>query len=421
MKQKPKASKNTLRTAERIDRRDKTRTTGARIGNARKPQRKPARKSRKNKSLGSAETIARKRIAGRKIVVAGKSVTAGDTIAGSPHERDFREVLTLVERARERAFQAVNTELIELYWRVGEYISRKLEMAVWGQGVVAELAAYIQRYHPNLRGFTRASLFRMRQFFETYRGDKKVAALLRQLKWTHHLMILGRCKRPEEREFYIRMSIRERWTSRDLDRQFKASLFARAVLSPPKVAAALRQSHPEAADIFKDSYIVEFLQLPAEHSEADLHCGLVARLKEFLIELGRDFCFVGSEYPVQVGGRDFSIDLLFFNRALNSLVAFELKVDEFQPEHLGKLEFYLEALDRDVRKPHERPSIGVLLCATKDTEVVEYALARSVSPALIAEYTTQLPAVALLKRKLHEFYQLAMPAEKREPSRKKHS
>lgn len=225
-------------------------------------------------------------------------------------------------------------------------------------------------------------------------------------------MILGRCKLADEREFYIRTSAREGWTSRDLDRQLKASLFARAVLSPPKVAAALRQSHPEAAEIFRDSYIVEFLQLPAEHSEADLHRGLVARLKEFLIELGRDFCFVGSEYPVQVGGRDFSIDLLFFNRALNSLVAFELKVDEFQPEHLGKLEFYLEALDRDVRKPHERPSIGVLLCATKDTEVVEYAQARSVSPALIAEYKTQLPDATLLKRKLHEFYQLALPPEK---------
>src|SRR5205823_2408938 len=125
--------------------------------------------------------------------------------------------------------------------------------------------------------------------------------------------------------------------------------------------------------------------------------------------LGRDFCFVGSYYPIQVGGRDFEIDLVFFNRALQCLVAFELKIEEFQPEHLGKMEFYLEALDRDVKKPHERPSIGVLLCATKDNEVVEYALARSVSPALIAEYQTALPDKKLLQRKLHEFYQLAAP------------
>ncbi len=375
MKRKPQPSK-------------KSRTTGATI-------------ARSGKTRGTAARIA----------LARKSDSAGDTIPSAPHEPAFREVLALIEGARGRAFHAVNTELIDLYWSVGEYISCKLETAAWGQGVVAELAAYIQRHHPNLRGFTRASLFRMRQLFETYRDDKKVAPLVRQLQWSHHLMIMGRCKRAEEREFYIRLAVRERWKKRDLDRQLKASLFARAVLSPPKVAAALRQSHPEAAEIFRDSYIVEFLQLPAEHSEADLHRGLVARLKEFLIELGRDFCFVGSEYPVQVGGRDFSIDLLFFNRALNSLVAFELKVDEFQPKHLGKLEFYLEALDRDVRKPHERPSIGVLLCATKDTEVVEYAQARSVSPALIAEYKTQLPDAALLKRKLHEFYQLALPPE----------
>jgi hypothetical protein len=134
---------------------------------------------------------------------------------------------------------------------------------------------------------------------------------------------------------------------------------------------------------------------------------LVEQLKQFLIELGRDFCFVGSQYMVQVGGRDFYIDLLFFNRALNALVAFELKVEEFQPGNLGQLEFYLEALDRDVRKPHEQPSIGVLLCATKNHEVVEYALSRAVSPALVAEYQTRLPDKKLLQSKLHEFYELA--------------
>jgi hypothetical protein len=165
--------------------------------------------------------------------------------------------------------------------------------------------------------------------------------------------------------------------------------------------------HPDAATIFKDTYLLEFLDLPPEHSEADLQRGLVEKLKQFLIELGRDFCFVGSHYPLQVGGRDFEIDLLFFNRALNCLVAFELKIEEFQPAHLGQLEFYLEALDRDVRKPHEGPSIGVLLCATKDHEVVEYALSRVASPALVAEYQTRLPDKKLLQSKLHEFYELA--------------
>ncbi len=136
--------------------------------------------------------------------------------------------------------------------------------------------------------------------------------------------------------------------------------------------------------MFRDSYLVEFLELPDSHAEADLHRSLLARLKDFLIELGRDFCFVGSEFPVQVGGRDFALDLLFFHRGLNCLVAIELKVDRFEPEYLGKLSFYLKALDRDAKKPHENPAIGVLLCAGKDDEVVEYALSRSTSPALIA-------------------------------------
>jgi predicted nuclease of restriction endonuclease-like (RecB) superfamily len=191
----------------------------------------------------------------------------------------------------------------------------------------------------------------------------------------------------------------------------KAAFFERAVLSPPKVAAALRQIHPSSKTVFKDAYNLEFLGLPQEHSESDLHAALLRNLGRFITELGRDFCFVGSEYAVQVGRRDFALELLFFHRGLNCLVAFELKIDDFQPEYLGKLEFYLEALDRDVKKPHENPSIGVLLCATKDSEVVEYALSRALSPALIAEYQTQLPDKQLLQAKLHEFYTLLQPLD----------
>ena len=183
-----------------------------------------------------------------------------------------------------------------------------------------------------------------------------------------------------------------------------------AVLAPAKLSPAVREIHGEsAAALFKDAYALEFLELPAGHTEADLHRGLLGRLQIFLIELGRDFCFVGSEFPLQVGGRDFALDLLFFHRGLNCLVAIELKVDRFEPEHLGKLNFYLEALDRDVRKPHENPAIGVLLCASKDSEVVEYALSRSLSPALVAQYQTQLPDKQLLAAKLHEFYNLNEP------------
>jgi predicted nuclease of restriction endonuclease-like (RecB) superfamily len=199
-------------------------------------------------------------------------------------------------------------------------------------------------------------------------------------------------------------SSRKKWPSRELDRQFRLALFERAVVYPPKVSAAMTQMHPEAAGAFKDAYMLEFLGLPAVHSEADLHASLLARLRQFLIELGRDFCFVGLEFPVQVGGRDFALDLLFFHRGLNCLVAIELKVGRFEPEYLGKLGFYVEALDRDVKKAHENPAIGVLLCASKDDEVVEYALSRTASPALIAQYRTQLPDKALLRAKLHEFW-----------------
>jgi predicted nuclease of restriction endonuclease-like (RecB) superfamily len=247
----------------------------------------------------------------------------------------------------------------------------------------------------------------MRQFYEAYVGDEKVTPLVTQLPWTHNLIILGQSKRVEEREFYLRMALQQRWGKRELERQFRVGAFERAVLDPPQLSPAVRDRHGAAGvDAFKDAYAVEFLNLPADHREADLHSGLLGQLRAFLIELGRDFCFVGSEFPLQVGGRDFALDLLFFHRGLNCLVAVELKVDRFEPEHLGKLNFYLEALDRDIRKPHENPAIGLLLCASKDSEVVEYALSRTLSPALVAQYQTQLPDKKLLAAKLHEFYAL---------------
>ena len=328
--------------------------------------------------------------------------------AAEPVETAFAEVVGLIEQARQRAYQAVDSELVGLYWRIGQYISAKLAAAVWGEGVVDRLAQHLARTMPGQRGFTRRNLFRMRQFYEAYSAaDKKMTALLTQLPWTHNLIILTQSKRPEEREFYLRMAVQQRWGKRELERQYRLGAFERAVLSPAKVSPALTQMHGgAAASVFKDTYSVEFLNLPADHSEADLHSGLLGRLRNFLIELGRDFCFVGSQFPVQVGGRDFALDLLFFHRGLNCLVAIELKVDRFEPEHLGKLNFYLEALDRDVRKPHENPAIGVLLCASKDSEVVEYALSRTLSPALVAQYQTQLPDKQMLAAKLHELYAL---------------
>lgn len=321
----------------------------------------------------------------------------------------FSEVLELIEAARGRAYQAVNTELVSLYWQLGEYISKKIASAEWGDSVVDELAATIARQYPGMRGYTRRNLFRMRQFFEEYRGHKRVSPLVTQLPWTHHLILLSQAKHREEREFYMLAAIKERWSKRELERQIRTGAAARAEPRLKKVSPAMTRIHSAAVEDFKNVYSLEFLGLPEGHSESDLHGALLRDLGRFITELGRDFCFVGSEYPVQVGKQDFAIDLVFFHRGLSCLVAFELKVRRFEPEDLGKLSFYVEALDRDVRKPHERPSIGVLLCATKDDEVVEYALARTTSPTLVAEYQTLLPPKALLKRKLHELYAQLAP------------
>jgi predicted nuclease of restriction endonuclease-like (RecB) superfamily len=217
----------------------------------------------------------------------------------APTQTDFDVVLGLIDAARKRAVTAVNTTLIELYGNIGQYISRKTAEDGWGKGTVKLLAETIQRRFPGATGYSAQNLWRMRQFFETYRNLPKLSPLVRELSWTHNLLIMSRCKRDEEREFYLRLCGRERWGKRQLERQLAGALFERAVLSPPKLAPAVRELHPDAATVFKDSYLVEFLDLPKGHSEHDLEQGLIGNLKRFLIELGRDFCFVGSNYTVR--------------------------------------------------------------------------------------------------------------------------
>jgi len=329
-------------------------------------------------------------------------------------ESSFTEVLHLIQSAKQRAYQAVNAELVTLYWQVGEYVFRKIESDGWGKGTIEKLGSFLKVSQPGLRGFSPQNIWRMRQFYESYRSQPILSPLVRELPWTHHMIILSRAKMEEEREFYIRLAIREKWGKRELERQFNTSRFERAIQNPIKVSSALRQLHPQAAEFFKDIYSLEFLGLPVEHSEADLHGGILRNLGRFLTEMGRDFCFIGSQHPLQVGGQDFALDLLFFHRGMNCLVALELKAREFRPADLGQINFYLEALDRDHRKPHENPAVGLLLCATKDSEVVEYCLSRSLSPAMVAEYERALPDKGMLKAKLHELYMLLAPSEEDE-------
>ncbi|PNY79491.1 PDDEXK nuclease domain-containing protein [Deinococcus koreensis] len=319
---------------------------------------------------------------------------------------DFSAVLTLIRQAQGQALRQVNRDLIELYWRVGEYLHHKTGAEGWGRGTVQQLATWLSAEHPDLRGFSASNLWRMEQFYRTYQGSPKLAPLVRELSWTHNLLIMGRTQGGQEREFYLQAAIQGRWSKRELERQMDGSLYERALTEPARLSPALVAQQPEAATVFRDSYLLDFLNLPAGHSEHDLQHGLVSHLKDFLLELGPDFAYMGEQYRLQVGTQDFFIDLLMYHRRLQALVAFELKVTAFSPAMMGQLDFYLEALDRDHRQPHENPSIGVLLCRGADSQVVEYALARSASPALVARYLTELPDKALLQAKLDEFYAL---------------
>ena len=316
----------------------------------------------------------------------------------------FGEVLALIRGSRNRALQAAHAELVGLYWTLGQHLSQKVAGEGWGQGTVQQLATWLQVQEPGLRGFSAPNLWRMKQYFETYQGEEKLSTLSRVLSWSHNTLLLSKCKSNEERGYYLHLAQREHWSVRQLDRQIDGALFERTLTGKPKLSPVLRELHPCAERCFKDRYLVDFLDLTESHSERDLQRGLIAHLKDFLLELGRDYCFIASEFPLKVGAKDFFIDLLLFHRGLQALVAFELKIGEFHPADLGQLSFYLEALDRDHKKPHEASSIGILLCKTQDREVVEYALSRTLSPALVAEYQTRLPDKDLLRSKLEEFY-----------------
>ena len=241
----------------------------------------------------------------------------------------------------------------------------------------------IQEMFPGIRGFNRRGLYRMKQFYELYRDNAIVSPLLTQLSWSNHLLIMSGCKSDVEREFYMRLCIKENYSKRELERQINSGYYERYMLSKEKLLPEPIKGLKE--NPFLDSYIIEFLDLPKNFKESDLRKGLIQNMKEFILEVGKDFTFIDEEYRVQVGGEDFRIDLLFFHRGLQCLVVFELKIGKFKPEYVSKMDFYLEALDRQKKKDNENPSVGMILCASKDDEVVEYAMSRTMSPMLVAE------------------------------------
>ena len=294
-----------------------------------------------------------------------------------------------------------------MYWDIGEYISKLSQDAEYGDAFVQRLADFFAENYPDLKGFTRRGLYRMKQFYELYKDNEKVSPLVTQLSWTNHLKIMSSCKSVDERIFYMNMCIKERLSKRELTRQVDSGYYERYMLSKKSLTPAINESKQATGNIFLDRYVLDFLNLPDGVSEHDLRKSIVRNLKEFILEIGKNFTFIGEEYRVQVGNHDYYIDLLFYHRGLSCLVAFELKIGEFKPEYVGKMNLYLEALDREVRKESENPSVGVILCASKDDEVVEFALSRSLSPTMVSEYNLKLIDKKLLQRKLREYIELA--------------
>lgn len=318
-------------------------------------------------------------------------------------DNTFIGIAQIIEEARDNAYRKVNEELILMYWRVGQFLSEKSKEANYGDGYINSLSEYIKNRFLGIKGFNRRGLYRMKQFYETYADNEKVSPLVTQLSWTNHLLIMSGSKSDEEREFYMRLAVQERYSKRQLERQMNSGYYERYMLSKSKLLPEPLRSQQNP---FLDQYVVEFLDLPDAFHENDFRKALVKGMRDFILELGKDFTFVGEEYLVQVGGEDYRIDLLFFHRSLHCLVAIELKVGKFKPEYVSKMDFYLEGLDRQVRKPDENPSVGMLLCASKNDEVVEYAMSRTLSPMMVAQYQLQLPNKDILRKKLQELSSL---------------
>ena len=287
-----------------------------------------------------------------------------------------------------------------MYWQIGKYVSEKTKESGWGKSVVQQFSDFLKRTYPSSNGFSAQNIWRMKQFFETYKDNEKLSPLVREISWSNNLLIMAGCKTEESKEFYLRLCIKNRYGKRELERQIDSMLFERTILSNQKNKLFIEQN--SSVSSLRDSYVLEFLNIPEDYKEKDLRKSIIKNLKQFILEFGKDFSFIGEEYKVQVGNSDFFIDLLFYNRSLSCLVAVELKVGKFKPEHIGQLNFYLEALNRDVKKENENPSVGLILCTYKDDAVVEYALSGNLSPTMVAEYTLQLPDKKILQEKLRE-------------------
>ena len=311
-------------------------------------------------------------------------------------DTSFDDVVKMIETRRNNAIRKVNEELVGLYWDCGKYVSEKVKNEKWGSKTIDKLAYYIKNKYPNIKGFDRRNIYRMLQFYETYKDNKIVSELGTQISWTNNRLILSMTNSMEEKEFYIKQCIKNNYKSEELVRQIKSGYYERYMLSDSKLNTELNSSTK-----FLDTYSLEFLNLPNNYKEKDLKEEIINNMKNFILEIGKDFIFMDSEYKVKVGNKNYYIDLLFYNRELNCLVAFELKIGEFKTKYISKMNLYLEALDKE-KKENENPSIGVILCTSKDKQVVEYTMNKNISKQVISNYTLKLIDKKLLENKLKE-------------------
>ena len=367
-------------------------------------------------------------------------------------EQQFGEVIDIILQHKGRASRAVNNELLFTAWYVGGYVSAKLKSEEWGSKVVTQLSEYIRSQRPDIKGYSRRSIYNMVMFYDEYSSETFCATVEKYLNLefvrpttaqieasqptqetavivqtasaqlqptsgqmpqilelttlSNHIEILCRCKSTEERMFYILYANKEHLSFKEMQRCISNQTYTALLSSKDNMSKGLLNAYPNAPIMFKDTLFVDFLNFPKKHSESKLRKGLVEHMKQFILELGKDFIFMDQEYRLNIGASTFKADLLFFHRGLQAVVAVELKKTKFHPRDLGQLEFYLEALDRDVKRSNENPSIGIILCPEADKVVVEYAMSRSMSPTMIAEYKRILIPQERMQQQLNEFCNL---------------
>lgn len=297
------------------------------------------------------------------------------------------DIKNKIRNSQYEAMKAVNQTLINLYWGIGQEIYNQQQEKGWGKSIVEVLSKEIQKDFPDVKGFSASNLWRMRNFYVTYSNAENLAPLVREISWSKNIAIMEKCKDQLEREFYIKMTKKYGWTKDILINHIENKSYEKYLISQTNFDETLPEKYINQAKLaVKDEYIFDFMELSEQHSERELEESLINNMKAFLEEMGGNFAFMGSQYRLNVGGTDFYIDLLLYHRTLNSLVAIELKIGEFKPEFVGQLQFYLTALDKQVKLEHENPSISIIICKSKNRTVVEYALNDSYKPIGIATY-----------------------------------